>query len=379
MRLEFRSLTLAWCRFGIAFVLMMVYTGNITNSFLLKWSFRDDVQGLSSEPNFGLLHMMNGTSPKPFVYRSRLPQAMKHFAENLPAPSLDSLYRSITRLDSLHHAYFSKVPQQDWSPASALVFHLMYLFIVIATILMLWLIFRLARLHGLTYAEALGLVAGFGFLYPLTFQSGGYFYDFPELAGALLALYAFLKNRMLLTTLAIAVASLNKETFFLFPLALYALHPSERSLRSRLAWTALQTLLCLLSRHWLMSGYAQNPGGMVEFHLWDNLRYWFSPSSYFSFTNLVGKGIFTPSLQNPLLLVPLAVYFRACWQRAPMPHKRFLQAALLMLTPLFVLFGYQDEFRNLSLAFPAIILIAMQGAGRFSTIFSPVPDGAKQG
>lgn len=254
---------------------------------------------------------------------------------------------------------------------SALVFHMMYLFIVIATILVLWLIFQLARLHRLTYAEALGLVAGFGFLYPLTFQSGGYFYDFAELAGALLTLYCFLKNRMFLATLVMAVASLNKETFFLFPLALFALHPAERSLQARLTWAALQTALCLLIRHWLMSGYEQNPGDLVEFHLWDNLRYWLNPRAFFSFDNLVGKGVFTPKLQNPLLLVPLAVYFHACWKSAPVPHKRFLQAALLMLTPLFMVFGYEDEFRGFSLAFPAIILISMQGVARFSGIFSP--------
>lgn len=378
MRFEYRRWILAYCRFCIAFVLILVCAGNITNSFLLKWNFRD-VHGIAPEPGIGLLDMMEGRSPKPFVYRALLPQAMKHFAENLPPQRLDSIYRAITRLDSLHHAYFSKIPSQDWTPVSALVFHMMYLLIVIAMILILWLIFRLARLHGLTYAEALGAVVGFGFLYPLTFQCGGYFYDFLELAGAMLALYGFLKNRMVFATLVMTIASLNKETFFLFPIALYALHPPERSLRLRLAWTALQTVLCLLMRHWIMSGHEQNPGGIVEFHLWDNLRYWLSLEPYFSFTNLVGKGILTPSLENPLLLIPLAVYFHACWQGTTVAHKRFVQISIAMLAPLLPLFGYQDEFRNLSLAFPAIVLMAMRGIGEFSRIFAPTANDAAPG
>ncbi|MFP3637299.1 hypothetical protein, partial [Bacillus sp. SIMBA_033] len=44
-------------------------------------------------------------------------------------------------------------------------------------------------------------------------------------------------------------------------------------------------------------------------------------------------------------------------------------AAFLPVLPLFVLFGYQDEARNFSIAFPAIVLIALHGATRFEEIF----------
>lgn len=378
MSLDVERLLRAWGRFCVVLMLVLVCAGNITNSFLLKWSFRD-TQGLGEEPGYGLLDMMQGRSPKPFVYRSQLPQAMARVAEGLPAERRDALHAAITRLDSLHLSYFARVPAQDWTPVSALVFHMMYLFIVVATAAMLVTVFHLARLHGLPYGSALGLMVGFGFLYPLTFQSGGYYYDFAEQAGALLALYCFLRQRMGLATLLIALTALNKETFFLFPLALYALHPTERSLSHKLAWTALQTGLCLIARHGLMSGYADNPGELVEFHFWDNLRFWLDPASYLAFNNLVGKGIFTPRLQNPLMAIPLALYFWAAWHAAPAPHRRFLLWSLAMLTPLFVLFGYEDEFRNFSLAFPAMLLVALHGVRQFSDIFAPGQDGPRAG
>ncbi|WP_230685924.1 hypothetical protein [Burkholderia gladioli] len=35
----------AFCRFAIVYVMLFVCAGNITNSMLLKWGFRDDQKG----------------------------------------------------------------------------------------------------------------------------------------------------------------------------------------------------------------------------------------------------------------------------------------------------------------------------------------------
>lgn len=54
MHFEFRKLTLAWSRFGIALVLTLVCAGNITNSVLLKWHFRDVPSIVASPPRHWL-------------------------------------------------------------------------------------------------------------------------------------------------------------------------------------------------------------------------------------------------------------------------------------------------------------------------------------
>lgn len=363
-----RNRVQAFCRFAIVYVLLFVCAGNITNSMLLKWGFRDDQKG-DFATSYSLVGMMNGDAPKPFVYRSSFPKAAKWMVERLGQARQDKLFKAIIRHDSLRNAYFTNVPDKYWTPVVALVYHLTYIAIVLSTLLALLLVYRLARLHGLSFGHSVGFLAAFSFLYPLTFQQGGYYYDFFELLGVLAACYFVLTKRLLACTLTIAVFSLNKETFFLVPLAFFFLHERDVALSRRVAWLVVQLGICALTRHFVMSGYDGNAGGFVEYHIWDNLKFWLNPASYLSFYNLVGKGIFTPSLENPLMLVPLAVFFRQAWRATPARYRAYFLAAFLPVLVLFCFFGYRDEARNFSVVFPAIVLIALHGANRFNAIF----------
>lgn len=368
MSLKNRNGVLAFSRFAIVFVLLLVCAGNITNSVLLKWGFRDD-QKHDYASSYSLVGMMNGAAPKPYVYRSSLPKAAKWVTEQLGTDVQNKLFKSITRYDSMRNGYFHGVPDEFWTPTVAITYHLVYLVVVLSTVFALLIVYKLARLHGLTFGQATGFVTAFSFVYPLTFQRGGYYYDFIEMFGVLAACYSVLKGRMDICTAVVALFSCNKETFFLVPLALFFLQGSYVSLGHRIAWAAGQLAICALTRHFIMSGYEANAGGFVEFHLWDNLKFWADPRSYFAFYNLIGKGIFTPSLQNPLMLVPGAVFFRAAWRASPALYRQYFFAAFVPVLVLFVLFGYCDETRNFSTVFPSIALIALYGAVRFNQIF----------
>ena len=363
----------AFCRFAIVYVLLFICAGNITNSMLLKWGFRDDQKG-DFATSYSLVGMMNGDAPKPYVYRSSFPSAAKWIAEQLDQTRQDKLFKSIKRHDSLRNAYFTSVPEEYWTPVTALVYHVTYIAIVLSTLFALLLIYKLARMHGLGFGHSVGFLAAFSFVYPLTFQQGGYYYDFFELLGVLGACYFLMKRRMVACTLTIAVFSLNKETFFLVPLALFLLHERDVAMSKRVAWLVLQFGICIATRQFIMSGYSENAGGFVEYHVWDNLKFWVNPKSYLSFYNLIGKGIFTPSLENPLMLVPLAVFFRAAWRATPARYRSYFFAAFLPVLLLFFFFGYRDEARNFSVVFPAIVLIALHGANRFNAIFSSSTD-----
>ncbi|MBR8052536.1 hypothetical protein [Burkholderia vietnamiensis] len=363
-----RNRVLAFCRFAIVYVLLFVCAGNITNSMLLKWGFRDDQKG-DFATSYSLVGMMNGEAPKPYVYRSSFPRAANWVAEWLGQEKQEKLFKSIKRHDSLHNAYFTSVPEEYWTPTVALVYHLTYIAIVLSTLFALLLVYKLARLHGLSFGHSVGFLAAFSFVYPLTFQQGGYYYDFFELLGVLGACYFLLKKRMVACTLMISIFSLNKETFFLVPLALFSLHERDVPVLKRVGWLVLQLVICAGTRHFIMSGYEANAGGFVEFHVWDNLKFWLNPMSYLSFYNLIGKGIFTPSLENPLMLVPLALFFGSAWRATPRRYRIYFFAAFLPVLVLFFFFGYRDEARNFSVVFPAIVLIALHGANRFNAIF----------
>ncbi|WP_348521760.1 hypothetical protein [Burkholderia latens] len=359
----------AFCRFAIVYVLLFVCAGNITNSMLLKWGFRDDQKG-DFATSYSLVGMMNGDAPKPYVYRSSFPRAAKWIVEHLGQEKQDKLFKSIKRHDSLRNAYFTSVPDEYWTPVVALVYHLTYIAIVLSSLFALLLVYKLARLHGLSFGHSVGFLAAFSFVYPLTFQQGGYYYDFFELLGVLAACYLLLKKRMLACTLMVSIFALNKETFFLVALALFFLHEREVPVSKRIGWLVLQLAACVGTRHFIMSGYDANAGGFVEFHVWDNLKFWLNPMSYLSFYNLIGKGIFTPSLENPLMLVPLALFFGSAWRVTPRRYRLYFLSAWLPVLVLFFFFGYRDEARNFSVAFPAIVLIAIQAANRFNTIFA---------
>ncbi|SPB17830.1 hypothetical protein NOV72_05033 [Caballeronia novacaledonica] len=374
MKVFSKNKLLGFCRFCIVLVMLLICAGNVTNSVLLKYGFRDTQRAERYEETFSLVGMMNGTAPRPYVYRSTLAKVAKRGAEAIAPPVRDKLYRSISKYDSLRHAYFDGVPDALWTPVVAITYHLMYLATVLATIFILLIVYRLARLHDYRFGAALTFMAAFSFVYPLTFQQGGDFYDFPEMLGAFGAMYFVLKRRMILCTVFVALASFNKETFFLVPIALFFLHDKSVALNRRVGWLLLQLACCVIGRQYAMSGYAHNAGGFVEVHILDNLRFWIKPGSYFSFYNLVAKGVFTPSLQNLLIAIPLFVFFREAWKSAPRRYRRYFLAAVVPLLPLYACFGFGDEVRGLSLAFPAIALLAVGVAPRFTSIFEPLPE-----
>ena len=364
-----KNIIFKWNKLSLVFVLMMICAGNITNSFMLKWGFRDE-SGLTSTPTYGLLDMMLGRSPKPFVYRSGLAQFIYHSVQEMPAKYVEYLYKSILKFDILHHVFFYRIPDADWNSIVAIVFHLMYLMIILFALALNYLVFKIARINNLTYLESIAVMVGFSFLYPLTFQQGGYYYDFPELVGAFSSMLAFLYGRFALSTCLMILFSFNKETFFLFPIFLYFLYPEERGVLKKLTWTTIQVVACFLVRHFIMNGYDGNSGGMVEYHLFDNIEFWINPASYFSFNQLIGKAIMTPSLENPLLMIPLITYFSLAWGNAPRHYRRFFLVSIFVLFPLFVLFGYRDEIRNFSLAFPSVLLMAICGVRELTTYFN---------
>ncbi|WP_429318340.1 UbiA family prenyltransferase [Paraburkholderia sp. GAS448] len=275
------------------------------------------------------------------------------------------------------YAILHSVPDEFWTPVVAITYHLAYLAVVLSTVFALWFVYKLARMRGLTFGQAVGFVVGFSLIYPLTFQQGGYYYDFIELLGVFGACYFLLKRWMIACTIFVALFSFNKETFFLVPLALIFLHEGDVAMSKRIGWLVIQLACCALSRHIILGGYEDNAGGLVEFHVLDNLRFWLNPKSYFGFYNLIAKGVFTPSLQNPLMLVPLIVFFRHAWRESGTRYRWYFFAAFLPVLVLFAFFGYRDETRNFSIVFPAIVLIALNGARQFGQIFSDADSEGK--
>ncbi|APA87676.1 hypothetical protein BJG93_19595 [Paraburkholderia sprentiae WSM5005] len=183
---------------------------------------RDDHKLDGYVQSLTLVSMIEGTAPRPYVYRSTFAKAAKYMAGQLNPALQHKLFKSISRYDSLHRSYFSGVPDSYWTPTVAVTYHIVYFFVVLSMALALLLIYKLARMRGLSFGQALGFLAGFSFIYPLTFQAGAYYYDFIEILGVFSACYFMLKRWMIPCTLAIA--------FFLV---------QQGNVLSRAAWVVL--------------------------------------------------------------------------------------------------------------------------------------------
>ena len=321
--------------------------------------------------------MMYGVASKPFVYRSLLPQGAKLLTEQFSLATQKKLFQSINKKDSLRPNYFPKLPMISWTPVVAISYHLMYLAIVFATMGILFMVYLLGRMHHLDFGEALVCMISFSLLYPLTFQKYGFYYDFIELLGVFCSCYFVLKQQRIMSTVCITVFSFNKETFFLVPFALFFLQPPNVPLKTRLIDLAIQSFICLASRFFIMSGYEANLGNFVEYHLHENISFWTRPGHFFKFYDVIAKGVRTPSVQNPLMSIPLFIFFKHAWNETPQRYRNYFWASFLPLVPLFICFGFKDEIRVFSLAFPAITLIAMHGVNKFNEIFSGANKNAR--
>lgn len=368
-------LVLVFCRFSIVLVTLLICTGNITNSALLSWGFHEDQ--ISENLQITFCEMIDGTARKPFVYRSSFPRGVKWVVSRLGPDLQTKLYTQVTQHDAIRRVYFSRLPDKYWTPVVAITYYVTYFTVVAAMFLTLWLLYCLACAHGLRFGQALGFVVAFSLIYPLTFQESGFYYDFLELLGLFASCFFLMRRQLLACTLCIALFSFNKETFFLVPLALVFLHEREVSLRARAGWLAVQLACCLASRHLITTGYDANIGSTVEFHLLDNVRFWINPQSYLLVWNIISLGVPTPSVQHPFIIVPLFIYFRAAWRHACARYRYYLHATLWPLVALFIPFGYFDEVRAFSLAFPALTLMALHGANRFTEIFSSATGPAR--
>jgi hypothetical protein len=351
--------------FSLVYFVVAACTANVTNSFFLKWGFRDQ-HGIGS---FDLISIIEKSAPRPFVYRRQVPAAIDALVNSLNEATRQAAYRKLTRANALKSHYFPDVPDRLWTPRFVLDYHVLYLLVLLSFALTLLVLRKIyLRLYPHDRSGGLLSLVVFSFVYPLTFQSGGFFYDWFELLGIALTFYLYLARRKNWATAALFVASFNKETTFLLVPALYFLNPDGESSVRRLFRLGVQLLLCLTARAVITTGYDANPGAGVEFHLVENLEFWLNPLSFLRFDNEYALGVFTPNVENLLLLPIFALWFKHGWSRADESLKRFFTVQLLLLAPLFVLFGFRDEVRAFSLLFvPCFALLAAGFAGLSET------------
>ncbi len=301
--------------------------------------------------------MVDGTAARPFVYRQLVPALASWIAAGVDASLSDS-----TR-DWLYKGNHGKPVGERFldspiasNPRYLLRYCAMYGIVFGFALFSVYLIYLLSNEMGHPPAASALTAIGMILIMPILITGGGYYYDYPELAFMVLAAWMTLKCDWRWMVPVVALATWNKESFLLFVPALYPLLRQRASRKGAILGMSVLGLVCAGVYLPLRIRFEHNPGGSIEFHAVDQLRFFFHLGALFT------------SLEKTYgLLAPRAIYIAALalmawtalrgWRRLP---ERFRQHALIALAinvPLYLLFCQPGELRDLSMLYVTLIAL----------------------
>jgi hypothetical protein len=344
-------------------LLALVLSAWVVSVFLSHWSLLDGF------PRNGLSRFLESKAYKPFAYRvlapaivngadAALPESVRTVLADRVAPALRARY--LEPLFVVWEPFGVNAPARaDWERShyrSAYVLMVLLMFGSLAGAV--FLIHDTARMLGASAAGAFGAMLLYAAVLPTLFLNGGYFYDFTEQLFALLLLCCVLRQRWLLSLIVVALMQLNKETALL--MVLFVLPFVWRSLRGRsVAWIVPQLAACGALLWWVRSKFAGSQGESSEWHLPGNLEFWSDPANWIATEDLY-------SVNFPLPRITFFCFGLAAlligWIRRNSPTPALVAATLAFATLLSLLVtkGFRDEWRNLSLAVPLLVLLLVE-------------------
>ncbi|SAK79759.1 hypothetical protein [Caballeronia ptereochthonis] len=338
-------------RWLLLVVMYYLITAAAFHGYFAKWKLRDDT------PQFALPSMLEGTGDRPFVYRQLLP-AIANEVDHVMPEKLRARATDWLLADGRAHgpiAWFYPDATDARNPKYALRYYMIFymsfaaLFLAMFAMRAVCLVLKSGEVASTLAPMAIAVAL------PLVLTEGGYFYDFPELLFMALAVWMANKGRVLWLLSLTVVATLNKESFLFFTLTLYPFLRTRFSVRKTLTLQAIMLALAGAANVLIKLRYAHNGGGIIEYHLLDNFAFLIRPMSYLRFE--YNYGVVTPKGFNVIFLAVAVWLLRSGWSRLPDAVRRHVWIALAINVPLFLLFGFHDELRNLSMLMMGVLMI----------------------
>lgn len=323
----------------IILFLVLVVTAAGFCGFFSKWALRD------GDRHFGIDRMINGTASRPFVHRQLIPKVTKTIIKNLPHNVKKNLTNKLQKEMHFNNIYAkTKIPK-------GMV--LEYYLVVIITFVFFYasVIVLASTLAKVTGDKISGYLTSllFALLIPFLEAYGGYYYDFAELfflfSAANLALNGFWKPLIVLSVFALA----NKEAYFWFLPTLYPFFSEKYYSRKTIFIIFGCMFLCGIEYLYISQLYSGNAGGATFHWFLKNLKSLVSLKFYFNIDTTyglpLGYGFFF------IHIVYVFWVFRNGWRKLPDSLKKHIKIASAINIPLYLLFCYPGEVRNLSLLY----------------------------
>jgi hypothetical protein len=323
-----------------------------------KWHFAEaGLRGQSSR--FNIESILDGTADRPFIYRQLLPATANFLADRIPQPWLTALFAHQGSdpasnppgpLEALADSPTTRNPSYLYR---YLLLYAETFLSALAALYAMHLLCKAFPMPRITSHIAPAIVL---LLVPYLQSAGGYYYDYPELAFLALATWVALGRRWLWLLPLAALATANKESFVLFLPTLYPLLRRRHSRAQSAAGLLLATTVCVAVYVPIRLHFAQDPGAPLELHLRDQIAYLRDlPTLFLGTESTYGIRVVKAFSVLPLALL-IWTTLRA-WKQLPPALQRHARIAALINLPLFFLFCFPSEMRDLSLLYPTLLML----------------------
>ena len=372
-------------------IIFIVFTVSAASfeGFFVKWSFRE----ADPVPQwYAFEYMYEGTAIRPFVYRQLLISISKNISNNLSSDTKNSVVNKLKNDNFLAN----KFKIVDIKENLLLEYYLVYIisFLCLFVSVFIW---RQICID-LTKSSIAGTLAPmiFTIIFPYLETNGGYFYDFSELLFFSMAIFFACRGHYIAIIVMTPIAAYNKESFLFFLMTLYPLLHQTQPIKKSVIVLGIAILISGLIHLNSVLKFENNGGDIVFYNVGTNalaigLIFYFTYIIYFCRKLYIRKSLMFYILAPILLAYPFLIQYNAisyfyynfghtysiisgedlfflhvifviwiiksAWKHLEEPLKQHAKLALMINTPLIVLFGLVYELRNWSLLYPTFIIL----------------------
>ena len=323
----------------IAFVYLAVIS--VVLSLFLMWPGTHDRKA-------NLFNMVDGTAPRPFVYRVLLPGIVRCAVIGsevvLDAAGIE---KGRTPVSWIGAFMLRRTKAPEWTFEHSYTYGM---YAIVAFLCLLGCALLLRRLIRSFYPRYPSFVSDFApaigmVIIPLVFfRRVSIPYDPMTLLMFTLCLYLIAERRHVAYFLVLPLAMLSKETAILLPFVFVAREIRVTPLAKLLLPTVCQIVICLAVRLLVMHLFRANPGDFVVNQLHANLMIVRSPVFY---------------VKTLVPLLPLVVLVAYAWKTKPEFLRTGFVITATLLVGLSLVFGALGEMRVYYELYPFVFLLAV--------------------
>ncbi|MEW6535291.1 MAG: hypothetical protein AB1454_06675 [Candidatus Auribacterota bacterium] len=283
--------------------------------------------------------MVYGTAQKPYVYRALIPQSVRLCSALIPAGLESDIRQRLAGIEPLNGFFERKSWDNEYALENVILILLLLLCMFGFTFSTGYLLDGIFRFRPAVVRDAVHILA---IWCVAPFFDTEYIYDLSTLFLFTLALGLMVRCQFKWYFLVFLLACVNKETAVLL-LLLFVMYYRTRMKKDLFVRRILvQAVVYCAVKGALTFIFRDNPGGVVEFHLF-NHNYWLLTDPFpMSF---VVQGI----------LFLFLIFYR--WTDKPL-FLRYAMVWSIPLSALMLFFGYLEETRAALELYPVLVLLS---------------------